>query len=155
MECLLVSTYRLESASGIVPCMSWELDRIGVAPVEVFPSRIPDIVTRLCYWLSICRLGWRRYCRKSCHWPGVQLIVSTVLVIRLITIVYLWLVREVVGSPLVCHRMCLAFLLLKSWLLRFFASDASIFPCFTPASIISPTETTSEKSLLEFPIIQS
>ena len=37
MECLLVPTYLLESTSGIVPCMSWELDRIGVAPVEVLP----------------------------------------------------------------------------------------------------------------------
>ena len=37
MECLPVLTFRLESASGIVPCMSWELDQIGVAPVEALP----------------------------------------------------------------------------------------------------------------------
>ena len=37
MECLLVPTYLLESTSGIVPCMSWELDRIGVTPVEALP----------------------------------------------------------------------------------------------------------------------
>ena len=37
MECLLVPTYRLESASGIILCMSWELDRIAVVPVEALP----------------------------------------------------------------------------------------------------------------------
>ena len=37
MECLLVSTYCLESTLGIIPCMSWEFDRIGVAPVEALP----------------------------------------------------------------------------------------------------------------------
>ena len=36
-EILTVPTYRLESILDTIPCMSWELGRIGAAPVEALP----------------------------------------------------------------------------------------------------------------------